>query len=111
MTTAATLLGAAGFAVLMSTSLAAASRKARPVPSVELEAQPAESLARRKPRCAECGLVESVSASRAPTGSAGREITIRLMDGSSRVIADPNPAEWRPGERVMVIDGVVGPGA
>ena len=85
ITTAATLLGAAGFAVLMSTSLAAASRKARPVPSV--------------------------IANRAPAGSAGGEITIRLMDGSSRVIADPNPAQWRPGERVMVIDGAVGPGA
>ncbi len=110
VTTAATLLGAAGFAVLISTSLAGASRSARPILSVEVEARPAERLARRTPRCAECGLIESISASGSPAGSAGREITVRLQDGSSRVIVDPNPATWRRGERVVVIDGLVGPG-
>ena len=33
------------------------------------------------------------------------EITVRLADGSSRVIIDAKPASWRPGERVIVIDG------
>jgi outer membrane lipoprotein SlyB len=32
------------------------------------------------------------------------EITIRLRDGSKRVIVDANPAVWRVGERVSVID-------
>ena len=33
------------------------------------------------------------------------EITVRLADGSSRMINDAKPARWRPGERVIVIDG------
>jgi len=33
------------------------------------------------------------------------EITVRLADGSSRVINDAKPARWRPGERVIVIEG------
>jgi hypothetical protein len=38
--------------------------------------------------------------------SAGRyEITIRLADRSNRVINRASPASWRPGERVIVIDG------
>jgi hypothetical protein len=31
--------------------------------------------------------------------------TVRLNDGSSRVVVDSNPAAWRIGERVNVIDG------
>jgi hypothetical protein len=34
------------------------------------------------------------------------EFTIRLRDGSKRVITDANPAAWRVGERVNVIDSV-----
>jgi hypothetical protein len=33
------------------------------------------------------------------------EITVRLADGSRRVIDHASPANWRPGERVIVIDG------
>jgi outer membrane lipoprotein SlyB len=33
------------------------------------------------------------------------EFTVRLADGSSRVFNDTNPARWRSGERVIVIDG------
>ena len=38
-----------------------------------------------------------------PTTS--REITVRMKDGSSRVFKDPNPANWRPGQRVILIEG------
>lgn len=90
-----------------------------PVPAVES--------VRTKRRCAECGVVASMReidmsdenvGLRARGGvkegvrnetrakSAKRyEITIRLGDGSHRVIADANPAAWRLGERVSVIDG------
>jgi outer membrane lipoprotein SlyB len=34
------------------------------------------------------------------------EITIRLRDGSMRVITDANPARWRHGERVTIIAGL-----
>jgi hypothetical protein len=78
-------------------------------------------------RCAECGMIEStreidapdektgVSASgRIAAGNRGAieakpvrnyEITIRLRDGSMRVITDANPARWRHGERVTIIAG------
>lgn len=78
-------------------------------------------------RCAECGVVESTREIEAPgemTGgnASGRnvarnrgaiearpirnyEITIRLRDGSRRVITDAHPARWRHGERVQVIAG------
>jgi outer membrane lipoprotein SlyB len=35
------------------------------------------------------------------------ELTIRLADGSSRVINEASPAHWRLGERVIVIDGAL----
>jgi hypothetical protein len=79
-------------------------------------------------RCNECGVIEStrtiesldewagVSApGRNAAGSRGKvetppprnyEITIRLRDGSKRVVTDTNPARWRQGERVTVIAGV-----
>lgn len=34
------------------------------------------------------------------------EITVRMADGSRRMIEQANPASWRPGERVIVIGGV-----
>jgi outer membrane lipoprotein SlyB len=43
--------------------------------------------------------------------SANYEITVRLQDGSSRVMIDTNPGRWRLGERVKIIDGLAGPGA
>ena len=77
-------------------------------------------------RCAECGVIEStrtIEASdettgvNAPAAAANRgeiegkpvrnyAITIRLQDGSMRVITDANPARWRHGERVNIIAGV-----
>jgi len=78
-------------------------------------------------RCAECGVIEStrkIEAADEKTGvdASGRitagnrggierkpvrnyEITIRLRDGSMRVITDANPARWRHGERVTIIAG------
>jgi len=83
--------------------------------------------ARAKGRCAECGVIMSMREIDArdegagldasggtvsghqdalPETSARRyEITIRLADRSSRVINYASPASWRPGERVIVIDG------
>ena len=77
-------------------------------------------------RCAECGVIESTREIEAPdekTGvgasgpiAAGGEIegkpardyaiTIRLQDGSMRVITDAHPARWRYGEQVIIIAGV-----
>jgi outer membrane lipoprotein SlyB len=35
------------------------------------------------------------------------EITVRLEDGSSRVINEANPPTWRTGDKVKVINGVI----
>lgn len=81
-------------------------------------------------RCAECGVIESTRVIEAPnektagnapnriaagSGIEGKplrnyEITIRLRDGSMRVITDANAARWRPGERVKLIGGLDWPG-
>lgn len=83
--------------------------------------------ARAKGRCAECGVIVSTREIDARDEGAGLdasggamagnpdgirakstrryEITIRLADRSSRVINHASPASWRPGERVIVIDG------
>lgn len=60
----------------------------------------ATSEARARPRCPECGVIVSLSS---------HEITVRMADGSSRVIEDANAAEWRTGERLIVIGGVTPP--
>jgi hypothetical protein len=73
-----------------------------------------------KLKCAECGAIVSIrqidsdrtdvgvhagrSANNAVRSANYYEITIRLRDGSKRVIAETNPAVWRVGERVSVID-------
>ncbi len=79
-------------------------------------------------RCAECGVIESMRKIEIPDEliqvhapgriaalnrgendgtSPGRyAITIRLKDGSTRVITDAHPARWRPGERVSLIGGM-----
>jgi len=91
--------------------------------------QPAESMARSRLLCAECGTIVSVREIEVPvddsgSGAAGGatasnrdgdesrgksvrryEISLRMADGSSRVIDDAFPARWRPGERLVVIAG------
>ncbi|OGA35269.1 MAG: hypothetical protein A3F75_01780 [Betaproteobacteria bacterium RIFCSPLOWO2_12_FULL_64_23] len=102
-----------------------------PVPGEALDAAAAPAIAApdtRVRRCAECGVIESMREIKAPqektgidasggiaAGSRGvigatplriYEITIRLRDGSMRVIQDAKPATWRRGEPVTVIAGV-----
>jgi outer membrane lipoprotein SlyB len=60
-------------------------------------------------KCTECGSIESIRETE--NESEASEITIRLQDGSSRVMIDANPGGLRPGQRVKVIDGLAGPGA
>jgi len=84
--------------------------------------------ARVRARCPECGVIVSMREIEVRDEDTGRartaggavagsrietrvdlarsfEITVRLADGSSRVFNDANPARWRSGERVIVIDG------
>jgi hypothetical protein len=60
---------------------------------------------REKNRCEHCGIVESTR--RVPAvdnAPAMYEVTVRLADRTKRVFSDPN-ARWRPGERIVLIDG------
>jgi len=81
---------------------------------------PAPGSAMGKRRCPECGVIVSIReiAATPSTGSAaaedpdavtapaGRfEYTVRLQGGAQRLIIDANSNRWRPGERVIVIDG------
>ena len=112
MTTATMLATTAGFAALMAWMplLLGASPDNLPVSqiddaksdaTIDAGTQPLGGLARRKVKCAECGLIESIRET---------EFTVRLQDGSSRVMIDANPGRLRVGERVKVIDGLAGPG-
>lgn len=70
-------------------------------------------------KCEECGVVESTRMidqnNEGPGENAGRyemtrkskisEITVRMSDGASHVFTDASPANWRPGERVIIIEG------
>jgi len=127
-TRAAKLGSAAGIAALIAWMplLLGASRSTLPVTQIEdaepeatIDAgtEPLKGLERRDAKCAECGLIESIRETEgdyqtvAPiTANLRREITVRLQDGSSRVMTDANPGRWRLGERVKVIDGLAGPG-
>ena len=58
-------------------------------------------------KCAECGVVESMRRVAQEGGlPALQEITVRLRDGSIRVSSQVNPAHWRIGERIILIDGI-----
>lgn len=37
------------------------------------------------------------------------EITVRFNDGSRRVLSELNPPKWKPGDRVMVVNGRIRP--
>jgi len=87
--------------------------------------------ARANARCDECGIIVSMRAiegqdggfgpgatggvtagnpGEAPVKSASsHEIVVRMADGSTRVIGAANPAQWRAGERLIVIGGVTPP--
>lgn len=97
------------------------------------ETAPAQAMseARANARCAECGIFVSMreierhpedsGPGAAGSGTAGNrneirlkatrgyEITVRMADGSSRVIEAANSAAWRAGDRLIVIAGAIPP--
>jgi len=100
---------------------------AKPVAAMDPAELQVKGTPRRKKRCDECGFIESIreteghgeaipltkagppaaeNQNRALVRSASRKITVRLEDGSSRVIIDANPGRWRRGERVIIIGGL-----
>ena len=114
---AAVLLSSVAMAIVPVTGWFKASREG--ADGISTPEQPADTLAlpaaatppgtgvsRSKARCEECGVIESTRRVD-PAGSspAVYEITVRLANGSTRVLSDVSPANWRPGERTIFIDG------
>lgn len=66
-------------------------------------------------RCEECGVIESTrmiersdenSGASVMTGPAKiAEVTVRMSNGESHLFTDESHANWRPGERVIIIEG------
>ena len=57
-------------------------------------------------RCDECGVIESVRrAVQVGNATASYDIRVRLGDGSVHTISDSSPANWRAGERTILIAG------
>jgi len=67
-------------------------------PVEDSSAAGAASEPRSKARCKYCGIIES-------TRQVGgiHEVTVRLQDRTTQVFSDANPANWRPGERIILI--------
>jgi hypothetical protein len=118
-TIAAILLGAFGIAATMTWMRPASGGE--DVAAAPIAATRADGEAHVTLRCAECGVVAStrkvelVGTANGSTGddrheilgksTTSYEITVRMRDGSSRVFMDANPANWRPGDRMTLIEG------
>jgi hypothetical protein len=115
---AATLVGGIAIASLAIHAEGANEVSAPTEAPAALESPASAETAVRSYRCADCGVIESTREIDAPgridTERRGGieakrlpnyEITIRLHDGSIRVIRDAKPAKWRRGESVTVIAG------
>lgn len=122
------LFSTAGFARMMGWGLTSTGDSGDILALDQAAPVPTAGEVRAKTRCAECGVVVSMRETErhdedsAPgaTGEAtagngdeipvkttrSYEITVRMADGSSRVINDANPARWRTGEHLIVIGGV-----
>ena len=78
-----------------------------PQAEAAVAAAPVARLPAAKPRCEECGVIDSYRPI-AATGSspATYEITLRMRDGSMRVLNDAGPASLRPGDHITLIGGL-----
>ena len=122
---AVVLFSGAGFARIVGWGPDSAGASGDGLAPDQMPAVQTLSEARADARCAECGMFVSMrevesedtgagAAGGATAGSGDEtrlkrtpryEITIRMADGSTRVVGDANPARWRAGERLIVITG------
>jgi len=122
-TVAAIFLGISGVAISTACTRASSVGE-RVVAAGPIAAAPRKGEARVMVKCAECGVVDSVrqveivGEADAMTGAdhdgvlgkstTSYEVTVRMRDGSDHVFMDANPANWRPGDRVTIIESAVG---
>lgn len=63
-------------------------------------------------RCRDCGVIESVrEIEKSAKSGRSYEITVRFYDGSRRAIYEARAPEWRTGDRVRIVNGVIRPNA
>lgn len=66
---------------------------------------PAAQPQRMRQKCPGCGMVDSVrDVTSEGDAQPSFEITVRLRDGSTRVTRATDPAQWRSGERIILIE-------
>lgn len=70
-----------------------------------LEHVPAAGNVGPRENCSECGVVSSTRniAHSAEDLNSGIEVTVRMRDGSSRQFTDASSANWRVGDRMIII--------
>jgi hypothetical protein len=62
--------------------------------------------AKARASCDECGVIASMRQVAALENAPEfYEMTVRFRDGSTRVFSDASPTNWRPGARIVLIDG------
>ena len=121
------LLSSAGFARIVSWGPNSTDESGDSLAPDQMPAAQTTSEARVNANCAECGTFVSMrqveskdtgpGAARGGTAgnqdesrlkaTRGYQITVRMADGSSRVIEAANSATWRKGERLIVIAGAM----
>ena len=75
-------------------------------PVAKLAAQEPDEISSQhlRTRCGGCGFVESIRKVEAQGGlPAAYEFIVRMRDGSTRTSNDANPAQWRIGDRIILI--------
>lgn len=78
-----------------------------PLESVKLPQAADEAVApRARARCSTCGVVEAIRRiEHGGSTPASFEFTVRLRDGSTRTSTSDSAANWRRGDRIMLIGG------
>jgi hypothetical protein len=80
-------------------------------PLAVANAAPGRDEAPARARCDGCGVIESIQHVAASGNAAATYgITVRMRDGSTRVSSDARPANWRTGDRIVLIDDTNPPG-
>lgn len=75
-------------------------------PTVVQPATEGSVASRARTRCTTCGVVEAIRRIEPGGGMpASFEFTVRLRDGSTRTSTSASAANWRSGDRIMLIGG------
>ncbi len=106
------LLVIAGCLAMLLWTLTSTAVSPAPTFEAELAHAPAGGIDRVGKYCPECGVVSSTRpiARSAAGGRSGVEVTVRMNNGSNRQFAEAGSANWRVGERMIIIDSATSHG-